>query len=396
MQNGMTIQELLIEVQRQATQKRDFVADTHESIRMVADPLKSDDVCLVLLSQHASELQRFEITEHCHRQIAARLDVPWKFYSRLLQDHRDLVIHNVNELFEREPSMRLVRTLDGKARAFLSDRYRRLDNDEVLSHVLPPLIRGDIESTLLNTHISENKMRLKVLFTNDELKIDLGETAQRAPWGGADVDAQHRVIAQRDSGRDIVRPGCEISNSETGDGSLRIRGFFFRSYCLNGCVFGDSDAFTYSRNHVGSKLLSASNLEVFSDETQRKQDELIIAECRDALKLMSDPTRVQKMGDALRAAKFESEHVRNAAAAVSAVVTELPQLLDADRDNILESFIRDQDYSKWGMLNAITAQANSEAITYERACEYEEAGAQLLNLSASAWGRIASLEKVAA
>ena len=33
----------------------------------------------------------------------------------------------------------MVRTLDGNARAFLSDRYRRLDNYDLLAHVLPML-----------------------------------------------------------------------------------------------------------------------------------------------------------------------------------------------------------------------------------------------------------------
>ena len=34
---------------------------------------------------------------------------------------------------------RLVRTLDSNARAFLSDRYRPLDHDEILERVLPAL-----------------------------------------------------------------------------------------------------------------------------------------------------------------------------------------------------------------------------------------------------------------
>ncbi|MBL0089244.1 MAG: hypothetical protein IPP44_22195 [Ideonella sp.] len=35
----------------------------------------------------------------------------------------------------------MVRTLDGQARAFLSDRYRRLDNYDLCEHVLPMLQR---------------------------------------------------------------------------------------------------------------------------------------------------------------------------------------------------------------------------------------------------------------
>ena len=47
---------------------------------------------------------------------------------------------NVNEWFHNKPERRMIRTLDGQARAFLSDRYRRLDNYDLASTVLPILI----------------------------------------------------------------------------------------------------------------------------------------------------------------------------------------------------------------------------------------------------------------
>ena len=34
----------------------------------------------------------------------------------------------------------MVRTLDGKARAFLSDRYHRIDNEQIAEAVLPVLL----------------------------------------------------------------------------------------------------------------------------------------------------------------------------------------------------------------------------------------------------------------
>lgn len=133
MKAGQNLEALLTEVIRQNESKRDFVASTREAIRMVP----GDEPRIVLLREGSRELERFDVSEHCHRQIAGRLSIPWKYYSRLLQDHADLVIDQVNALFEREPEMRLLRTLDGKARAFLSERYRRLDNAQVLEQVLP-------------------------------------------------------------------------------------------------------------------------------------------------------------------------------------------------------------------------------------------------------------------
>lgn len=397
MKRGMSIQDLLTEVQRQSETKRDFVASTKEAIRMVPMPDFPNGVAIVL-HKEGGHLSRFQVAENCHRQISGRLGIPWKYYSRLLTDHKDLVLTQVNALFEREPETRLMRTLDGTARAFLSDRYRRLDHDEVLSQVLPPIIKGDIESTLLSSNVTDNNLYLKVLFTDDSLAIDLGKAPSNRMdngWGGnVDVNEQHQVIARRDAGQDIVRPGCLISNSETGHGSLSIKGFLFRSYCLNGCVWGMEDAFSFSRNHIGGKLVEGQDFEVFSDETKRKQDEVIIAELTDALGTMTNPDRVRAMGERLRALK-SGETVQDAFAAVDALAKEV-DIREGEKQGILSSLLRDQDFTQWGVLNAVTEQANSDEVSYERACEIEQLGNQIAKLNTQRWHRIATAEKVAA
>lgn len=376
MKRGMSIESLLETVKQQRDAKRDFVASTKESLQMVVAPDVKGGVALVLLREGASELERFEITENCHRQIAGRLQINWKYYNRLLEDHKDMVIYNVNQLFEREPQTRLLRTLDGKARAFLSDRYRTIDNDEVLEQVLPPLVTGDIDTTLLSSNVGENKMYLKVLFNDDNLAQEIGKTANGTP--------------------DIVRPGIVISNSETGMGSMDLDGFFYRDFCLNGCVFGKRDIFNFNRRHVGGKLKTAGDgFEVFSDETKRKQNELIVAEMADAMTALTNPENVQKMGDTLREAA-NTAAVKSPFAAVDTLAKEITNIREADKESILENLMTDRDYTKWGMLNAVTKIANSDDVDYERACELEDIGAQILSMNLRQWNRIAEAERVAA
>lgn len=393
MKNGMSLESLLEEVVRQTDTKRDFVASTKEALRMVDFEGKA---WIVLHREGHSELERFTISENAHRQIASRLGIPWKYFQRLLTDHLDLVIAQVNALFEREPETRLLRTLDGQARAFLSDRYRALDNYDVLSQVLPPIVHGDIKSELLSSNVGENKMHLKILFTDESLAQDIGEAPRSVPaWAlGGDAEDSQEMITARDAGRDIVRPGAIISNSETGHGALRLKLFFFRGWCRNGCVYGSEEAFAFNRHHVGGKLLASEDFEVFSDATKRKQDELIIAEVSDALGTMVDPARVLAMGDRLRAIKA-GEKVGDAFAAVDKLAVEL-DLRESEKSGILESFIRDGDYSQWGMVNAVTEQANKDEVSYDRACELEELGAEIIKFSAQRWQKVAEAQKVAA
>jgi hypothetical protein len=89
------------------------------------NPITTSETGLALMPNYP--LERFRITDHCHQQIASRLQIPAKYYKRLLADHADLVMQNVNTLFEREPELRMIRTIENKAdgirnaRAFLSN-----------------------------------------------------------------------------------------------------------------------------------------------------------------------------------------------------------------------------------------------------------------------------------
>ncbi len=112
MKTGKTLTELAMELERQSTAKKDFIAST-EVLEM------TDTGELALESDTTHE---FPITDHAHSQIAARLDIPAKYYNRMRLSAPGLLAANVNEWFHSFPERRMVRTLDGQARAFLSDR----------------------------------------------------------------------------------------------------------------------------------------------------------------------------------------------------------------------------------------------------------------------------------
>lgn len=365
MQNAMNLETLLNTVISQKDTKRDFLTSTASSIEMV----EGSQGIFMKLNNDDSFNEVFNISEIAHKQIASRLGIPVKYYLRLLADHPDLILMQVNELFRREPQDRMLRTLDGQLRAFLSSSYRRLDNDIILEHTLPTIIDGDIKTQLLSSNVTDKKLYLKVLFPDESLQQVIGKTRT-----GAD---------------DIIHPAFVLSNSEIGQGALKIQSFFYRTFCTNGCTFGNIDnALDFSRSHLGGRLIEGADFSIVSDETRAMEDGLLISQTTDILKAIASPEFSQSMGDQLRATK-DTALVENPEAAVEQIAKELG-IRESERSGVLESFIKDQDYSLWGMANAVTEQANNaEAVSYDRAGELEEIGGKILGMGNRAWGRFA-------
>ena len=113
------------------TVPKDLIADTR-SIN-----ISSTNGVSMLSVSTGEDILSYRITDIAHRQIADRLNIPYKYYERMRLDYPALLDKNVNGWLLKNPERRMLRTLDGKLRAFLSDRYRRLDNLELVDHVLP-------------------------------------------------------------------------------------------------------------------------------------------------------------------------------------------------------------------------------------------------------------------
>ena len=132
MKAGRTLQELAIELSRQQGAKKDMIVDTG-ALRM--DASESGILLSVAGSGTASQ---YGINEIAHRQIGQHLKIPAVYYDRMRSEYPDLLAQNVNGWFGRTPdTKRMLRTMDGTARALLSDRYRRIDNFEIANAVLP-------------------------------------------------------------------------------------------------------------------------------------------------------------------------------------------------------------------------------------------------------------------
>lgn len=136
MKSGISLVEMAKEIQRQAELKADYVMDTR-SLRL--EPFGSDLYLNAYTPSGEMAVEPLEINAIAHRQIGTHLKIPAAYYDKMLTQHPQLLSENVNAWFEREPAVRLVRTIGGTARAFLSNRYRRIDNLDIAGIVLPVL-----------------------------------------------------------------------------------------------------------------------------------------------------------------------------------------------------------------------------------------------------------------
>ncbi len=113
MKSGLALIELATELERQSETKKDFVAST-----LVLEMTAEGELTL----ETETSSNEFPLTDNYHAQIATKLDIPTKYYNRMRKEAPELLATNVNEWFHNKPSRRMIRTLDGQARAFLSAR----------------------------------------------------------------------------------------------------------------------------------------------------------------------------------------------------------------------------------------------------------------------------------
>ena len=352
MKQGFTdLNALAAEVTRQNGAKRDFIADSRK-ILMAPDTGRLE----VDLTAPGADLQRvedFAIRPHAHKQLATYTGIPLKYYERMPTDLKAI---NVNHWLRNEPSQRMLRTIDGEARALVSDSYRPLDNYDLLTAVLPVLM--DITGMRVESSaITETKMYLKCVFPTIEADLD--------PKVG-----------------DIVNAGMTLSNSEVGAGSLEFLLMLFRLWCLNGCT----SAVGHKRRHVGKRQGEADLAEEFyTNETKAADDAAFWMKVQDTAKAIVTEEHFTKMVDDLRRTK--ERELGNPVEVVELAANRFG-FNETEQGGILQHLTTGGDLTGYGLLNAVT-RYSQDVDDYDRASELEKVGGQIIELPDSAWRELA-------
>lgn len=116
--------------------KQDYLVNSGKLVLDAGDGLP---MLRVLDGRGEDCMEPMELSEIAHKQLGGYLRIPVSYYDRMLEDQPELLAHNVNSWLRQSQDAKLLRTMDGTARALLSNHYRCVDNLELLQ-VINPII----------------------------------------------------------------------------------------------------------------------------------------------------------------------------------------------------------------------------------------------------------------
>ena len=346
MKTGRSIQEVLVELARQQSAKKDYISPA-ASLSMRPDGRILD-----------MGERNFTATDLFHRQVGAALSIPAKYYDTMKREKPALLAENVNAwLSDREQSY-MIRAMEYPeektvARAFLSDRYRRIDNMEVAEAVLP-LFAGIAGFEICSTEVTESKLYIKVV--NHRLEM--------ACVG------------------DIVQAGVVISNSEVGLGAVSVQPLVYTLACSNGLVVSSMGE---RRTHIGRASRAEEDFTIYSDETLAADDRAYLLKLKDATLAAIDEVRFAQIVDTL--AKTAEARITGRVQDVVELTGKTYSLTTPEQDDVLKYLIQGGDLSLYGLTNAIT-RASQDSPSYDRASAMESIGWQVATMPASQWKEI--------
>lgn len=372
MKTGKNLEALALEIQRQAAVKKDYLVDTSAlamtlPLAEAGTPRGGNDIRLQF-ADHA-----LEVGGTAHGQIATKMDIPQRYYDRMLTTAPGLLVHNVNWWMAQNPARRMVRTLDGRARAFLSDSYRPLDNLELAEAVLPVL--GDLGCEIVSSEITDRKLYIKAVDKRvvRELKLK-----------GKTLGEGHEHFKT-----DNLSPCIYIGNSEIGDGTLDVKAGTFTEGCTNLAFF--SYGSSMKKYHIGGKgqFGDFSEQQIYAlltDQSRFLQDAALWSTVRDVVRGAFDTARFEALIGHLQGAA--EQPLAGDIPKVVEVTAKKFNMTEPERKSVLDHLIRGGDLSRYGLHSAIT-RAAEDLESYDRASDMERIGAQVIELPQNEWRALA-------
>lgn len=348
--------EQIAKIRRDADNLEDFVAPIGKKSHLQSPISFSSNGTVKAEIQIAGEIEKYGIHNHAVGQFGEKLGIPTRYLRDLAaspeQWARDLAAHSLNESAVNSGRSRLlIRSIEGEIRGVLSDSYRRLDTSRILAQFLNAV--DSAGATIFDAAYTETKSFVEVIL----------------PRG-------FQIQTEKNGNVDLVF-GMQISNSDFGDGSLKVSSFLVNGACWNGMLFKSS----LNQIHLGRRLPDDLRL---SEETYRKDTDAQASAVRDITGQLLTKDRILELAGKIKgAASQEIDNVENEIRRLSRLgggmnKGELALVEERLKLNRAGDGLQGE-LTRWKLSNAVTAVARDNE-DQRRKRELEEIGAALLDL----------------
>jgi hypothetical protein len=346
---------------------------------------------------HYRSMRSFDST------LADKLGVPIKWVRWTRENRTDIYDMTINLMFhgsadgEHDPDARkyLLRLFKGDnelgiARALLSDTYKPIDHLDVLMTALSvvneardtavrealgmepgtPVSPDDTKMAgelgglaagveVSNIQLTEDTMRVRVIAPGITGHAPILTKGYRDPFrrGGAERAPGYQPTSGRMKKGDIVQAGFDLVNNEVGGGAFSIVPMFRVCICSNGQT---SPGHAIRTVHLGGKLEEGQIN--WSDNTQQKAAELVMAKTRDAMTTFCTPGHLETL---IAEAEERAAVPIGDPAAVIKVVAKKCSFSDEQANEILKHFTLGGQLTAGGIANAVTSVAQTAATATE-------------------------------
>ena len=370
---SITLNQLVDTLKIQNVQKRDMVVNS-SNIKFVGGRLVISGSGQTQLSEllsssgvNSDQTISYSTTEPFDRQMAAKLEIPMPYFGRMRNalGKTNLLDTNVNEWLRLTNQNFLIRTLVDEssdtyiARAFLGDRYRMLDNIDILFSALEAVRKSGVNIKIESADLTDTKMYVRFIAPDVVIQSPELLKSYRVP-GTPNSTTEHGIMA-----------GFVLSNSETGHGSSFIAPRMVVNACKNGMIFKEDS----SRHvHLGGKLAESQAIE-WSESTRRKNIELIMSQITDAVQTYLNP---EYLGNAIgKLLDDGTKPIANPTNTIVNVANEL-QFSQNEQDKLLEYFMTGGDFTGFGVAQAITFFAHDASKDADQRFELEQAATEFV------------------
>lgn len=346
--------ELAEELTRRKEAMSDYIVDTRRiSFHSAAEGNEDAPRSEIFFDDDAgTSTDGLPVLDYAHGQIAEWAGIPKRYYDRMRDETPGLLDTNVQTWLWRTPARRMIRALDGNVRAFLSDGYRRLDNYDLMEHLLPVL--GEIDGLTFHVaSLTDLKMYIRAILPGLQAEIKVGQ---------------------------IVQAGVEIRNSEVGAGKLEIGPYLWKLDCLNGMV---SNVARMGKIHVGRRAEETESIQIYKDDTLAADDQAFFLAARDHVRFALTEASFETIVRGMRESAESETRVEDPIGATEKLASTY-SLTDTEKGSVLANLIEGGDLSRWGIANAVTATAR-DLNDYDRLVELEEIGGDLVAMNRAEW-----------